>query len=178
MGRSILLNKDDCVQKCRQFGERIVDERGLLWSHPFSSVKYTATWRKPIRLTQCCTQFKFHAVKVLCVFHLHDNVAFYSNYTDILGRKRFIRKGFELGTTIEYTDQFIDESKKASERCVRPPIKEKQGTELNEQTLSYVSAICSRTLRNDKCCKELLSLLIRKPLLVWEYQTNQINTFT
>lgn len=61
---------------------------------------------------------------------------------------------------------------------MRPPIKEKQGTELNEQTLSYVSAICSRTLRNDKCCKELLSRLIRKPLLAWEYQTNQINTFT
>ena len=57
-------------------------------------------WRKPIRLTQCCTQFKLHAVKVLCVFHLPDNVAFYLNYTDILGSKRLIRKGFELGTTL------------------------------------------------------------------------------
>ena len=123
-------------------------------------------WRKPIRLTQCCTQFKFHAVKVLCVFHLHDNVAFNLNYTNILGRKRFIRKGFEMGTTLSKLISLLMSKKKATERCVRPPIKEKQGTELNEQTLSYVSAICSRTLRNDKCCKELLSPLIRKPLLV------------
>ena len=31
---------------------------------------------RPIRLTQCCTQFKSLGVKVLCVFHLHDNIAF------------------------------------------------------------------------------------------------------
>ena len=122
-------------------------------------------WRKPIRLTQCCIQFKFHAVKVLCVFYLHDNVAFYLNYTVIIGSKRFIRKGFELGTTLSKLISLLMSQKKL-QRGVRPPIKEKQGTELNEQTLSYVSAICSRTLRNDKCCKELLSPLIRKPLLV------------
>ena len=31
---------------------------------------------RPIRLTQCCTQFKSLGVKVLCVFYLHYNVAF------------------------------------------------------------------------------------------------------
>ena len=31
---------------------------------------------RPIRLTQCCTQFRPLGVKVLCVFHLHDNIAF------------------------------------------------------------------------------------------------------
>ena len=31
---------------------------------------------RPIRLTQCCTQFKSPGVKILCVLYLHDNVAF------------------------------------------------------------------------------------------------------
>ena len=31
---------------------------------------------RPIRLTQCCTQFRSLGVKVLCLFHLHDNIAF------------------------------------------------------------------------------------------------------
>ena len=34
------------------------------------------TDNRPIRLTQFCTQFKSLGVKVLCVLHLHDNVAF------------------------------------------------------------------------------------------------------
>ena len=29
----------------------------------------------PIWLTQCCTQFRSLGFKVLCVFHLHDNIA-------------------------------------------------------------------------------------------------------
>ena len=31
---------------------------------------------RPIRLTQCCTQFKSPGDKILCVLHLHYNVAF------------------------------------------------------------------------------------------------------
>ena len=31
---------------------------------------------RPIRLTQCCTQFKSLGVRVLWVFHSHDKVAF------------------------------------------------------------------------------------------------------
>ena len=31
---------------------------------------------RPIRLTQCCTQFKSLGVKILCVLNLHDNEAF------------------------------------------------------------------------------------------------------
>ena len=31
---------------------------------------------RPIRLTQCCTQFKSPGVKILCVLYLHYNVAF------------------------------------------------------------------------------------------------------
>ena len=31
---------------------------------------------RPIRLTQCCTQFKSHGDTILCVLYLHYNVAF------------------------------------------------------------------------------------------------------
>ena len=31
---------------------------------------------RPMRLTQCCAQFRSLGVKVICVFHLHDNIAF------------------------------------------------------------------------------------------------------
>ena len=33
-------------------------------------------YHRPIRLTQCCTQFKSLGVKILCVLYLHYNVAF------------------------------------------------------------------------------------------------------
>ena len=35
-----------------------------------------STANRPIRLTQCFTQFKSPGVKILCVLYLHDNVAF------------------------------------------------------------------------------------------------------
>ena len=31
---------------------------------------------RPIRLTQCCTQFKSPGVKIFCVLYLHYNVVF------------------------------------------------------------------------------------------------------
>ena len=34
----------------------------------------------PIRLTQCCTQFKPPGVKIFCVLYLHYNVAFRDIY--------------------------------------------------------------------------------------------------
>ena len=34
------------------------------------------THHRPIRLTQCCTQFKSPGVMILCVLYLHYNVAF------------------------------------------------------------------------------------------------------
>ena len=49
---------------------------------------------RPNRLTQCCTQFKSPGVKILCVLHLH------LNDMEIPETKRFIPKGFELGTTL------------------------------------------------------------------------------
>ena len=55
---------------------------------------------RPIRLTQCCTQFKSPGIKILCVLiciimrHLH------LNDMEIPETKRFIPKGFELGTTL------------------------------------------------------------------------------
>ena len=34
------------------------------------------TFHRPIRLTQCCTQFESPGDKIICVLHLHYNVAF------------------------------------------------------------------------------------------------------
>ena len=55
---------------------------------------------RSIRLTECCTQFKSPGVKILCVLYFHYNVAFTLNLNDmeIPETKRFIPKGFELGT--------------------------------------------------------------------------------
>ena len=59
------------------------------------------TWiSRPIRLTQCGSQFRSLGIKVLCVFHLHDNVHSLLNDMEILGTNRFIPKGFELGRTL------------------------------------------------------------------------------
>ena len=37
---------------------------------------FYAHFHRPIRLTQCRTQFKSSGVKILCVLYLHYNVAF------------------------------------------------------------------------------------------------------
>ena len=63
---------------------------------PFTYV----TYNRPIRLTQCCTQFKSAGVKILCVLYLHYNVAFSFKCMEIPETKSFISKGFELGTTL------------------------------------------------------------------------------
>ena len=49
---------------------------------------------RPIRLTQCCTQFRSVRVKVLCVFYLHDNIAFtFKRYgTEYLEQNVLFRK--------------------------------------------------------------------------------------
>ena len=39
-------------------------------------LKNRKTLNRPIRLTQCCTQFKSPGYKILCVLYLQYNVAF------------------------------------------------------------------------------------------------------
>ena len=60
----------------------------------------TRVANRPIRLTQCCTQFKSPGVKILCVLYLRM-IMLHSHLNDmeIPQTKRFIPKGFELGTT-------------------------------------------------------------------------------
>ena len=57
-------------------------------------------YRRPIRLTQCCTQFKSPGVKILCVLYLHHNVHSRLSDMKIPETKRFILKGFELDKTM------------------------------------------------------------------------------
>ena len=44
--------------------------------NPNTSLQTGTLKNRPIRLTQCCTQFKSLGVKILCVLNLHDNEAF------------------------------------------------------------------------------------------------------
>ena len=66
------------------------------------NVHPTILMYRPIRLTQCCTQFKSPGVKILCVLYLHYNVAFWAHLNDmeIPETKRFIPNVFELGTAL------------------------------------------------------------------------------
>ena len=56
---------------------------------------------RPNRLTQCCTQFKSPGVKILCVCCICIRMSHsHLNDMEIPETKRFIPKGFELGTTL------------------------------------------------------------------------------
>ena len=66
----------------------------------FGDSRLSQEINRPIRLTQCCTQFKSPMVKILCVLYLHHNVAFSFKCMEIPGTKSFTPKGFELGTTL------------------------------------------------------------------------------
>ena len=67
---------------------------------------------RPVRLTQCCTQFKSLGVKVLCVFYLHDNVAFTFKWYGNAWNKMFYSQRIWIGYNIElaeslYCDLFL-----------------------------------------------------------------------
>ena len=55
---------------------------------------------KPHRLTERRTLFKSPGVRILCVLYWHDNVHSHINDVESHETKRFILKGFELGTTL------------------------------------------------------------------------------
>ena len=55
---------------------------------------------RPIQLTQCRTQFLSSGVKILCVLYLHIMWHSHLNDMETPETKRFIPKGFELGTTL------------------------------------------------------------------------------
>ena len=86
---------------CRGDGRDEAQDRETMFSHLQSG--HLAWWsvdNRPIRLTQCCTQFKSPGVKILCVLYLHYNVAFSFKCMEIPETKSFNPKGFELGTTL------------------------------------------------------------------------------
>ena len=56
---------------------------------------------RPIRLTQCCTQFKSLGDKILCVLHLHYNVAFTFKWYGNSWNKTFYSQRIWIGYNIE-----------------------------------------------------------------------------
>ena len=59
---------------------------------------------KPIRLTQCCIQFRSLGVKVLCVFYLHDNIAFTFKWYGNTWNKTFCSQRIWIGYHIELAE--------------------------------------------------------------------------
>ena len=76
------------------YGSNLSQRENALIFYPILSTN------RPIRLTQCCTQFESPGVKIHCVLYLHHNVAFSFKCMEIPETKSFIPKGFELGTTL------------------------------------------------------------------------------
>ena len=74
---------------------------GREWdSLPGDALRYRAYDNRPIRLTQCCTHSNLPGsrffVYCICIIMLHSHL----NGMEIPETKRFIPKGFELGTTV------------------------------------------------------------------------------
>ena len=59
----VIFNRDDCNTQ-EKLETMVLQNLGVNKVH------------RPIRLTQCCTQFKSRGVKILCVLYLHYYVAF------------------------------------------------------------------------------------------------------
>ena len=59
---------------------------------------------RPIRLTQCCTQFKSLGVKILCVVNLHDNEAFTFKWCGNSWNKTFYSQRIWIGYNIELAE--------------------------------------------------------------------------
>ena len=67
----------------------------------FNNALFTVSPNRPIQLTQCCTQLKSLGVKVLCVFHLHNNIAFTIKWYVKTWNKSFYSQRIWIGYNIE-----------------------------------------------------------------------------
>ena len=59
---------------------------------------------RPIRLTQCCTQFKSPGDKILCVLYLHNNVDFTFKWYGNSWNKTFYSQRISIGYNIELAE--------------------------------------------------------------------------
>ena len=59
---------------------------------------------RPIRLTQCCTQFKAPGDKILCVLYLHYNVAFTFKWYGNFWNRKFYSQRVWIGYNIELAE--------------------------------------------------------------------------
>ena len=66
----------------------------------WNNSSHSSSVKRPIRLTQCCTQFKSPGVKILCVLYLHDNVAFTFKWYGNSWNKTFYPQRLSIGYNI------------------------------------------------------------------------------
>ena len=76
----------------------------LFCSYVFISMSYENRSNRPIRLIQCCTQFKSPGDKILCVLYLHYNVAFTFKWYGNSLNKTFYSQRVWIGYNIELVE--------------------------------------------------------------------------
>ena len=69
-----------------------------------AQVELTDSTNRPIRLTQCCTQFKSPGDKILCVLYLHYNLAFTFKWYGNSWNKAFYSQRVWIGYNIELAE--------------------------------------------------------------------------
>ena len=92
-----------CCSVCMRNGLRFTDSK-----HCFADDENTALHEcfghRPIRLTQCCTQFKSSGVKSLCVLYLYYNVTFTFKWYGNSWNKTFYSQRVWIGYNIEFAE--------------------------------------------------------------------------
>ena len=136
--------------------------------------KYRWIWTadihyRPIRLTQCCTQFKSPGDMILCILYLHFNVAFTFKWYGNSWNKRFYSQRVWMGYSIEY---FNSRSHSPRRIIVASLVNYVPATSLETSKANAGDAfmLCEQNVRqrfevrfffvvNCKCCKFSTSLL-------------------
>ena len=73
---------------------------------------------RPIRLTQCCTQFRSLGVKILCALYLHYKVAFTFKWYGNSWNKTFYSQRVWIGYNIELAELVYSNTRKLFDRKI------------------------------------------------------------
>ena len=77
----------------------------LYWyATTYLGIEWKLCYNRPIRLTQCCTQFKSPGDKILCVLYLHYNVTFTFKWYGNFWNKTFYSQKVWIGYNIELAE--------------------------------------------------------------------------
>ena len=90
----------------------------IIYKENFKIMNMPAPQNRPIRLTQCFTQFRSLGVKVLCVFHLHGNIPFTFKWYGNTWNKTFYSQRIWIGYNIELAELVYPPNPLAHDQCM------------------------------------------------------------